>query len=72
MIFRGQSASDAQKTIAPPKRMNYDSMPKHFENFEKKILTTKNKKSGIVLNAFSQSFSAVRAMFEGQTAVQNF
>ena len=43
---------------------------KNYEKFSKKILASKNRKLQIVQNAFSRSFAAIGAKFEGRT--ENF
>ena len=67
VIFRGESAGNAQKFVAPPKRTLSDLML-HFrsENFTKKNFRASNiQMSGIIWNAFCQSFRPNGAMFEG-------
>ena len=66
VIFRARRAGNAQKCVAPPKRLVVDSTPKFFENkSQKKKSAPKNETSGIVRNAFSPSFAGVRGLFEG-------
>ena len=50
MIFDEESASDAQKILAPLKRLIFDLTPKSFETKNEKIIfsISKNELSGIV------------------------
>ena len=70
MIFDEESASDAQKFLAPPKRRILEKKA-DTKVFEKKIKiakifcgASKNEMLGIVWNVFTQNLAAVRAMFE--------
>ena len=67
VVFRDGPAKNAQKNIASPKRLFLDLTLKNFDKkiAEKKFLASKNEISGIVWNAFSQSFTLFGAMFEG-------
>ena len=58
-----ESAGDVRIGVAPQKPSKNMEKPQKFRN--KKKSTPKNKMSGIVRNAFSQSFAANAADFKG-------
>ena len=71
MIFDEESASDAQKFLAPPKRrIVAEKIQIRRQSFWNKNSTfsgeaSKNEMSGIVWKAFFQSFTAIGAMLQG-------
>ena len=62
-----EAAGDVRFCVAPQKMDENLEKPIFWSDFfrEKKNPASKNQTSGIVWNAFWQSFAAVRAMFEG-------
>ena len=70
--FDAEVDFDVEKYLAPPKSLENHEKPKQkYEKFfEKKNLASKNRKLQIVRNAFSRSFAAIGAKFEGRT--ENF
>ena len=71
--FDAEADFDVKKCLAPPKSAENREKPKKKsrKNFRKKISASKNRKLQIVRNAFSRSFAAIRAKFEGRTDVQS-
>ena len=65
--FDAESDFEVHLAVAPQKpSQNSEKTIFRSENFAEKIfLASKNKTSGIVRNALSQSLAAVRALFEG-------
>ena len=70
--FDVEADFDVKKSLAPPKSANNHEKPKKKlrKTFRKKNLASKNRKLQIVRNAFSRSFAAIRAKFEGRTDVR--
>ena len=64
--FDAESDFDVQKSLAPPKSFENDEKPPNFfKKIRKKNSVSKNRKLQIVRNAFSRSFAAIGAKFEG-------
>ena len=69
--FDAEADFDVKKCLAPPKSAEDLEKPeKNPKNFRTKISASKNRKLQIVRNAFSRSFAAIGAKFEGRT--ENF
>ena len=69
--FDAEADFDVKKCLAPPKSgENREKPKKNPDFFPKKISASKNRKLQIVRNAFSRSFAAIGAKFEGRT--ENF
>ena len=67
--FDAEADFDVKKCLAPPKSAeNHEKLKQIRKNFEKK-LASKNRKLQIVRNAFSRSFAAIGAKFEGERKV---
>ena len=66
--FDVEADFDVEKSkIGPKSAENHEKPGKFCEKIsEKKILASKNRKLQIVRNAFSQSFAAIGAKFEGE------
>ena len=64
---------DVKKCLAPPKSAENREKTKNKskKNSEKNFSASKNRKLQIVRNAFSRSFAAIRAKFEGRTEVRS-
>ena len=73
--FDAEADFDVKKCLAPPKSAeNREKRKKKTKIFPEKISASKNRKLQIVRNAFSRSFAAIGAKFEGERnfdAVQN-
>ena len=73
--FDADADFDVKKCLAPPKSAeNREKPKKNPKKFPEKISASKNRKLQIVRNAFSRSFAAIGAKFEGERnfdAVQN-
>ena len=69
--FDAEADFDVEKRLAPPKLPeNHGKTKKNRENFaEKNFSASKNQKLQIVRNAFSRSFAAIGAKFEGERKV---
>ena len=69
--FDAEADFDVKKCLAPPKSAeNHEKLKKNRKIFRKKIfLASKNRKLQIVRNAFSRSFAAIGAKFEGRTEI---
>ena len=64
--FDAEADFDVKKCLAPPKSAeNRENRKNNPKNFPKKISASKNRKLQIVRNAFSRSFAAIGAKFEG-------
>ena len=64
--FDAEADFDVKKYLAPPRSPgNHEKPKKNRKIFRKKILASKNRKLQIVRNAFSRSFAAIGAKFEG-------
>ena len=65
--FDVEAAGDVKKCLAPPKSTENHEKPKKNpkKNSEKNFPASKNRKLQIVRNAFSRSFAAIGAKFEG-------
>ena len=69
--FDVEADFDVKKYLAPPKSAeNHEKTKKESRTKYRKNSASKNRKLQIVRNAFSRSFAAIGAKFEGRT--ENF
>ena len=65
--FDVEADFDVKKSLAPQKSAENHEKPKKIAKLFPEISASKNRKLQIVRNAFSRSFAAIGAKFEGRT-----